>query len=98
MTELTTLIDLFTKGGLVTALLVALWGGMRGWYVWKDTHEDALKVLQETLKHTRQEKDKQIEDLHGDRDYWREQAIRCMSNNGRLVNVFESPKTQDKRE
>ena len=96
MMEFTTLIDLLTKGGLVTALLVALWGGMRGWYVWKCTHEETIKSLNETITRTRDERDKQITDLQKDRDYWRDQAIRCMGNSGRMLNIMETPKSSER--
>lgn len=101
MTDVTTLIDLITRGGLVTALIIALVGGMKGWYVWKNAHEEAVKTLQSLVDEnkieyekreeaSRQNHTRQIEEIRKDRDYWRDQAIRSMSATGRITDVLEA--------
>ncbi len=90
MGELTTFIDLITRGGLVTALIIALIGGMRGWYVWKDVHEDSNEVLKNQLEEMKKSCDKQLDDIIKDRNYWRDQAVRSMTNNGRITDVTEA--------
>jgi len=79
--DLVTLIDLISRGGLVGALLVALVGGMKGWYIWKTSHETLMKELQE-----------RIDALTEDRDYWRDQAIRALTAANRVVSIVENTK------
>lgn len=81
--DLVTLIDLISRGGLVSALLVALIGGMRGWYVWKGSHEALVKELQE-----------RIETMTVDRDYWRDQAIKALTTATKAVTIVETSKKQ----
>lgn len=81
--DLITLIDLISRGGLVSALLVALIGGMRGWYVWKGSHETLVKELQE-----------RIETMTVDRDYWRDQAIKALTTATKAVTIVEASKKQ----
>jgi hypothetical protein len=33
--EFESLVTLLDRGGLLGALVVIIWGGMRGWYVWR---------------------------------------------------------------
>lgn len=79
--DFATLIDLVSRGGLIGALLIALVGGMRGWYIWKAPHDAIVKELQD-----------RIDTLTVDRDYWRDQAIRALTTASRAVSVVESTK------
>jgi hypothetical protein len=79
MSDVATVADLLTKGGLVSALILALVGGMRGWYVWKNVYETRSADL-----------NNQIVELRKDRDYWRDQAVRAMSATSRVAAVVEA--------
>jgi hypothetical protein len=79
MTDVATVADLLTKGGLVTALVLALVGGMRGWYVWKNVYESRVLDM-----------NTQISEMRKDRDYWRDQAVRAMSATTRVAAVVEA--------
>lgn len=68
MIDIATTIDIVSRGGLVAALLIALIGGMRGWYLWKGSHETITRNLQEEL-------DRTIED----RNFWRNQAMNALT-------------------
>lgn len=90
MSDTTALIDLITRGGLLSALLVALMGGMRGWYVWGSQHKDTLTLIENNHKQAIADKNSQIEDLRKDRDYWKTAAISALSTAGRSVVVNEA--------
>ncbi len=90
MTEATSVVDLLTRGGLLSALVIALIGGMRGWYIWGTQHREIVASKDKTHQEAIQEKNTQIDDLRKDRDYWREQAIRALSTTGRAVGVVEA--------
>jgi hypothetical protein len=90
MTDVASLIDLLTKGGLLTALVIALIGGMKGWYVWGFQHKAALEAQQTNHIEAIKGKDTQIEELRKDRDYWRDQAVRTLSAAGRVARVVEA--------
>jgi hypothetical protein len=79
MSDVATIADLLTKGGLVTALVLALVGGMRGWYVWKNVHETRVKDLLD-----------QLAEIRKDREYWRETALRTISATSRVATVVEA--------
>lgn len=79
--DLVTLIDLISRGGLVGALLMALVGGMKGWYIWRNSHETLTKELQE-----------RIDALTEDRNYWRDQAIRALTAANKVVSIVENTK------
>lgn len=101
MTETTTIVDLLTRGGLLTALVIALVGSMRGWYIWgsqhkeivataEKTHTEAMAAKSAQLEEIRADKNKQIEDLKRDRDYWKDHSMRLLSTTGRVVDVVEA--------
>lgn len=81
--DLVSLIDIVSRGGLIAALLIALVGGMRGWYVWKSAHDALIKELQD-----------RITTMTTDRDYWREQAVKALTTASKAVSVVESSKKQ----
>lgn len=79
MGDVATTVELLTRGGLVTALILALIGGMRGWYVWRGVHESAIKGLSD-----------QLVEMKTDRNYWRDQAVRAMTVGGKVASIAES--------
>lgn len=79
MNDIATVADLLTKGGLVSALVLALVGGMRGWYVWKNMHETRIKDLAD-----------QLVEIRKDRDYWRDTALRSIAATSRVATVVEA--------
>lgn len=79
MGDIAATIDLLTRGGLVTALVLALVGGMRGWYVWKNVHDASIKYLSD-----------QLVDMRKDRDFWREQAIRAMNATSTAIKIVDT--------
>jgi hypothetical protein len=92
MNEYTALFDLLTKGGLLTALGIALVGGHRGWYVWQRTHErelqakdDIIKDKNDALEKLEKDKNEIIAKCEKDRDYWRDFSIRVLTANERTL-------------
>ncbi len=81
--DFVTLIDLISKGGLVSALLVALIGGMKGWYIWRGSHDTLVKELQD-----------RIDTMTVDRDYWRDQAVKALTTATKAVTIVEATKKQ----
>ncbi len=79
MLDLTTIIDLVSRGGLLTALLLALIGGMRGWYIWKGAHDSIVNGLTERLTATTV-----------DRDFWRDQAIKALTVANKSVTIAKT--------
>ena len=59
-------VDMLKNGGVVLALLLALVGGWRGWYVWSDTY-----------KAITDEKDEAYEAMVQDRNLWRDKALQA---------------------
>lgn len=90
MTDISALIDLITRGGLLSALIIALLGGMKGWYVWGYQHKAMMDAEVEAHAEAIKEKNQQIEDMKEDRDYWRTQARSALSTTGRAVGVVEA--------
>lgn len=81
MVETVALVDLITKGSLLTALAVALIGGMKGWYVWRHTHEKELKDKDSVIS----DRNETIKKLEKDRDYWRTIALRILTANEKTL-------------
>ena len=88
MDDIATLLDLLARGSVVTALGFALFGGHRGWYVWGRTHENELaekdKTIADrdaTIKELKAENEKILQKLEGDRNYWRDIALRVLTAN-----------------
>lgn len=79
MLDIATIVDLVSRGGLVAALLLALIGGMRGWYVWKGSHDTIVLGLTERLNATTV-----------DRDFWRDQAIKALTVANKSVTIAKS--------
>jgi hypothetical protein len=79
MLDLTTLVDLVSRGGLLTALLLALVGGMRGWYICKGAHDSIVQGLTERLNATTV-----------DRDFWRDQAIKALTVANKSVTIAKT--------
>ncbi len=92
MVDIPVLIDLITKGGLVSALIIALVGGMKGWYVWKHVYDAAIKTAETNHEEAIKEKEEQLADCRQDRDYWRNQAVKTLSIGGRAVTAVEGSK------
>ncbi len=90
MTETATLIDLITQGGLLSALILALIGGQRGWYVWGTHHTEVIRSQKQSYDEALKEKNVQLEDLQKDRNYWRDHAMRVLSTTDRAVGVYEA--------
>lgn len=86
MLDLLQLVDLLSRTGLLGALTIAIWGGMRGWYVWKASHESLLK------SHDRIEEIIQgdLEDMTKDRDFWRDQAIQALTTANKAVHIAKT--------
>ena len=89
MVDIPVLIDLITRGGLVSALIIALVGGMRGWYVWKHVHEEAIRAAEEKYEDAMKNKDEQLVECRQDKEYWKNQAIKLLSTTERAVTVVE---------
>lgn len=68
-------VDLITRGGVITLLVMALVGGMRGWYVWGTTHDKELLEKDKVIE----DKERTIVKTEKDRDYWRDVAVRTLS-------------------
>lgn len=79
MLDITTIVDLVSRGGLVAALLLALVGGMRGWYIWKTSHDTIVNGLTE-----------RVEAITTDRDFWRDQAIQALTVASKSVTLQKS--------
>lgn len=76
--DLTTFLDVVDKIGTLSALILALIGGWKGWYIWKNSHDAIVN-----------EKDERIKSIVEDRNYWREQAGKALIAAGRAVNVAQ---------
>lgn len=62
--DLTTLVPLINTGGVVTLLIVILYGGMRNWWVFGHYYT-AMQA----------EKDKELAKAQEEAEYWRELAV-----------------------
>lgn len=90
MNDIPTVVDLLTRGGLLTALIIALIGGMRGWYIWGTQHKEILASAEKSHADAIAEKNEQLDDMKEDRDYWRNQARTALSGTVRAVGVVEA--------
>ena len=95
MVDIPVLIDVITKGGLLSALIIALVGGMKGWYVWKHVYDAAIKTADENHAEAIKDKEEQLVDCRQDRDYWRDQAVKALSTVGRAVTVVEASRKDE---
>jgi hypothetical protein len=85
MLDITSGIDILTKGGMLAALAIALLGGYRGWYVWGPTHDKEIKVKDDTFLKMETEKNETIGKLEKDRDYWKEFSLRLLTANEKTL-------------
>src|SRR5688500_4586940 len=97
MIDFVTTLDILSKLGLLGGLILAIYGGMHGWYIWKGAHEKLIEAI--TTGHTsevaslRQSQEdhiatlrKEVEKLQEDRDYWRNISIRVLTANEKTLN------------
>ena len=89
MVDIPVLIDLITRGGLLSALIIALVGGMKGWYVWKHVHEESIRAAEEKYEDAMKSKEEQLIECRQDKEYWKNQAIKLLSTTERVVTAVE---------
>lgn len=90
MADIANLVDLITRGGLITTLIIALFGGWKEWYVWGPIYKERMREKDEQLNNLKAEKETQLKDITRDRDYWRDQAIRCITSAERVTSFMEA--------
>lgn len=95
MIDLSTFVDLITRGGLLTALILALIGGMKGWYIWKDVHDKMITDLQNQLALDRKDTVERLAEITREKEYWRDQAVRALTAVDRTVRVVEATHRND---
>jgi hypothetical protein len=65
--EFNTWVEVIQGGGLVAALLMAIYGNIKGWWISGKQHDKDLL-----------ERDKQLAKAEQDRDWWRDFAMRSI--------------------
>ena len=69
--EMTAVLELLEKGGLLVVFIFALWGGRDGWYLWKKQHETLVQQQKDAHQALLLEKEKMEKELQEQIDYWR---------------------------